>query len=75
VRLVPKASKSEQPSFETVEKVTAAAFGQRRKMIRGSLKEYMPFVQECGLREEARAEELTIDEFVALARLVTKARL
>ena len=75
VRLVPRAPEGEQPSFELMEKITAAAFGQRRKMIRGSLKDYMPFVQQCGLREEARAEELDVKDFVALARLATKARL
>lgn len=75
VRLVPRAPDGEQPSFEMMETITAAAFGQRRKMIRGSLKDYMPFVQQCGLREEARAEELDVKDFVALARLATKARL
>ena len=74
-RLVPRVPVGEQPSFSVMEKITAAAFGQRRKMIRGSLKEYMPFVQQCGLREEARAEELGIEDFVALAKCVTKAPL
>lgn len=72
VRLVPRVLSGDQPSFEVLEKVTAAAFGQRRKMIRGSLKEYMPFVEQCGLRAEARAEELSVAEFVALATAVTK---
>lgn len=75
VRLVPRAPSGEQPSFDLMEKITAAAFGQRRKMIRGSLKDYMPFVQQCGLREEARAEELDVEDFVALANCATKARL
>lgn len=73
VRLVPRAPQGEQPSFDLLEKITAAAFGQRRKMIRGSLKDYMPFVQQCGLREEARAEELSVDDFVALALCASKA--
>jgi 16S rRNA (adenine1518-N6/adenine1519-N6)-dimethyltransferase len=72
VRLVPRARVGAQPSFETMEKITAAAFGQRRKMIRGSLKEYMPHVEACGLRAEARAEELSVAEFVALAASVAK---
>lgn len=75
VRLVPRAPEGDQPSFELMETITAAAFGQRRKMIRGSLKDYMPFVQQCGLREEARAEELDVKDFVALATCATKARL
>lgn len=74
VRMVPRAPSGEQPSFEMMEKITAAAFGQRRKMIRGSLKEYMPFVEECGLREEARAEELSIGDFIKLGFCATRAR-
>lgn len=72
VRLVPKDLPAEKPDFVALEKITAAAFGQRRKMIRGSLKDYLSFVRECGLREEARAEELAVEDFVALARLATK---
>lgn len=73
VRLVPRTFKDEQPKFETVEKLTAMAFGQRRKMIRGSLKEYLPQIEKCGLRPEARAEELSVDDFIALARAIEKA--
>ena len=52
--------------FATMEKITAAAFGQRRKMSRGSLKEYIDSVNKVGLREEARAEELTVEDYAAL---------
>lgn len=69
VRLVPK-KQDHLPAFETMEKLTAAAFGQRRKMIRGSLKDYMPQIESCGLRPEARAEELSIDDFIKLARAI-----
>jgi len=71
VRLVPKENIG-TADFAVMEKLTAAAFGQRRKMIRGSLKDYMKYVQACGLREEARAEELGVEEFVKLAEAVTK---
>ncbi len=74
VRLVPKHDFA-GVDFAVMEKVTAAAFGQRRKMIRGSLKDYMAHVEACGLRPEARAEELSVEEFTALARSVTKALL
>lgn len=72
VRFVPKHNPAEGISFEVMERITAAAFGQRRKMIRGSLKDYMPYIESCGLRPEARAEELTVDEYMTLARAVTK---
>ena len=70
VRLVPK--KKVDADFSVMEKLTAAAFGQRRKMIRGSLKNYIPYIEACGLRPEARAEELSVEDFAALAKAVTK---
>ncbi len=70
VRLVPK--EKQAADFSTMEKLTAAAFGQRRKMIRGSLKDYMTHIEKCGLRPEARAEELSVADFTALAVAVTK---
>ena len=59
-----------------VEKVTAAAFGQRRKMIRASLKplasERCPLeeiFEKSGIPGTRRAEELSIDQFLDLAAL------
>jgi 16S rRNA (adenine1518-N6/adenine1519-N6)-dimethyltransferase len=75
VRLVPKTNASKDIGFKVMEEITAAAFGQRRKMIRGSLKEYMDHVKFCGLNEQARAEELSVDDYIALAKSVAKARL
>jgi 16S rRNA (adenine1518-N6/adenine1519-N6)-dimethyltransferase len=57
-----------------LEAVTAAAFGQRRKMLRSSLKgvtdEPEGLLGCLGLSPTARAEELTVDDFVRLARSV-----
>ncbi len=54
--------------------LTAAAFGQRRKMLRASLKQIcsdpMGLLAEAGIDETARAEVLTIDDFCKLARLL-----
>jgi len=56
----------------TLERVTAAAFGQRRKMLRQSLKSLTPdaggLLARAGVTETARAEELDIAAFCALAR-------
>ena len=56
----------------TVETVTRAAFGQRRKMLRQSLKAATPdptrLLAATGLPETARAEEISVEGFVALAR-------
>lgn len=72
VRFLPKKMSGEVPSFSGMEGLTASAFGQRRKMIRGSLKEYLPQIEECGLRPDSRAEELAVDDFVKLAIAIRK---
>lgn len=69
VRLAPK-KRADTIPFEAMEKLTAAAFGQRRKMIRGSLKEYLSEIEACTLRPEARAEELAVADFVRLAQAI-----
>jgi 16S rRNA (adenine1518-N6/adenine1519-N6)-dimethyltransferase len=57
---------------EKLEIVTRAAFGQRRKMLRRSLAAIggAELLAQAGVPEEARAEELTIDQFCAIARLL-----
>lgn len=74
VHLKPKILNEAQPAFETVEKVTARAFGQRRKMIRSSLKDYREYFDEVGLDETLRAENLSVEQFVALAICVEQRR-
>jgi 16S rRNA (adenine1518-N6/adenine1519-N6)-dimethyltransferase len=55
-----------------LEKVTAAAFGQRRKMLRQSLKAIggAALLEKAGIDGSRRAETLSVEEFVELARLV-----
>jgi 16S rRNA (adenine1518-N6/adenine1519-N6)-dimethyltransferase len=72
VHFRPKEKVPDAPAFETVEKLTAAAFGQRRKMIRSALKNYLPAVQALGLDETQRAENLTVTEYIALAKEIEK---
>jgi 16S rRNA (adenine1518-N6/adenine1519-N6)-dimethyltransferase len=56
----------------TLERVTAAAFGQRRKMLRQSLRAATPdpaaLIAAAGLPDTARAEELSVEAFCRLAR-------
>lgn len=66
----------EPADWRTMEAVTAAAFGQRRKMLRQSLKalgDAEALLAETGLDGTARAEEVPVAGFAALARAV-KAR-
>jgi 16S rRNA (adenine1518-N6/adenine1519-N6)-dimethyltransferase len=70
VRLVPHAAPLPCRAG-ALEAVTRAAFGQRRKMLRQSLKSLTadpgPLLQEVGIAETARAEEIPVEGFVALA--------
>ncbi len=63
--------------LDALERVTAAAFGQRRKMLRQSLKSLgVPpagLIAAAGVAETARAEELEVEAFCALARAYTGA--
>jgi 16S rRNA (adenine1518-N6/adenine1519-N6)-dimethyltransferase len=67
VHFVPRAVAPSRPAFAMVEKITAAAFGQRRKMIRSSLKDYLPAIEAEGINPELRAENLSVEEFIKLA--------
>ncbi len=69
VQFIPKTLPDDAPSFEAVEKITAAAFGQRRKMIRSSLKDYKAGFEALGIDETIRAEELSIEQYIQLAAL------
>ena len=59
---------------ERLEQITEAAFGQRRKMLRSSLKNVtgaLEALSTLGIDAERRAETLSVGEFVALARLLS----
>jgi 16S rRNA (adenine1518-N6/adenine1519-N6)-dimethyltransferase len=62
-----------------LERVSEAAFGQRRKMLRQSLRtlspDPLPLLAAAGIEPTARAEDIPIDGFVALARAFEDARL
>jgi 16S rRNA (adenine1518-N6/adenine1519-N6)-dimethyltransferase len=54
-----------------LEQLTAAAFGQRRKMLRSSLKglpQALVTLDELGIDSQRRAETLSVSDFVAVAR-------
>ena len=57
-----------------LERLTGAAFGQRRKMLRSSLKAVpgaLETLESLGIDAERRAETVSVDEFVALARALS----
>jgi 16S rRNA (adenine1518-N6/adenine1519-N6)-dimethyltransferase len=61
-------------SIAIMERLTAAAFGQRRKMLRQSLKALpgaLEALQSLGIDSQRRAETLSVPDYVALARALS----
>ena len=61
-------------SARILERVTEAAFGQRRKMLRQSLKGLpgaLAALEHLGIDSQRRAETLSVEEFVAIGRELT----
>jgi 16S rRNA (adenine1518-N6/adenine1519-N6)-dimethyltransferase len=70
VHITPKEA-PEGVSPKAMEQLTAAAFGQRRKMLRQSLKGLpgaLDCLEMCGIASDRRAETVSVNEFVALGR-------
>jgi 16S rRNA (adenine1518-N6/adenine1519-N6)-dimethyltransferase len=69
----PKTKPDPACSVQTLGRVTAAAFGQRRKMLRQSLKQLTPMPElllaKAGISPELRAEQLTVAQFALLANI------
>jgi len=78
VHMVPVAAGAHAPSLSALERITAAAFGQRRKMLRVSLKRVFDAPEAAcaaaAIDPTARAEQLDVDAFVRLARIFEQPR-
>ncbi|PVM86513.1 16S rRNA (adenine(1518)-N(6)/adenine(1519)-N(6))-dimethyltransferase RsmA [Caulobacter endophyticus] len=74
-RLVPLEPAPDKALVSALERVTAAAFGQRRKMLRSSLKPIGggALCEAAGIDPDARAETIPIEGFQALAAALLKA--
>jgi len=72
IGLTPRAAQPSPVLFAQMERLTAAAFGQRRKMLRGALKSVGgdALLKVAGIAGERRAETLSVAEFDRLARLL-----
>ena len=69
VRLVPRADRPAPQVRDALQRVTAAAFGQRRKMLRASLKPLggEALCMAAGIDPQARAETISVAGFLVLA--------
>jgi 16S rRNA (adenine1518-N6/adenine1519-N6)-dimethyltransferase len=78
IELVPLAEPAFPARLADLERVTQAAFGQRRKMLRQSLRSLGGNTEEllaaADITPTARAEELTVEQFATLARIFEKQR-
>ncbi|HCX69275.1 16S rRNA (adenine(1518)-N(6)/adenine(1519)-N(6))-dimethyltransferase RsmA [Parvibaculum sp.] len=78
VELLPRAAPLAEADPRALERVVAAAFGQRRKMLRASLKSLgrdpLPLLEAAEIEPTRRAEELSVEAFCALARAFTASR-
>ncbi len=76
VELVPKPAPEPHCRTGALERVTAAAFGQRRKMLRSSLRQVAQDAEavllKLGINPQARAEELDIADFCRIANALTE---
>ncbi|MGH6866421.1 MAG: 16S rRNA (adenine(1518)-N(6)/adenine(1519)-N(6))-dimethyltransferase RsmA [Methyloceanibacter sp.] len=71
VELVPRSAPEPECDVKRLEQVTAAAFGQRRKMLRTSLRQLTPdskaLLESLGIEPTARAENLEVADFCRIA--------
>ncbi len=74
IRLTPKLTQPSPAEIGAMERLTAAAFGQRRKMLRGALKPLggEALLTAANIDPTRRAETLTIQEFETLAHTTIK---
>lgn len=70
VHLTPRATRPDAATLSKLERVTQAAFGQRRKMLRSSLKVLggADLCERSGIDASQRAEVIDVDGFLRLAR-------
>ena len=67
VRLTPLENTSTIP-IKTLESLTAAAFGQRRKMLRQSMKNHLQLLEGCGIDPTLRAEDVSVADYIRMAK-------
>jgi 16S rRNA (adenine1518-N6/adenine1519-N6)-dimethyltransferase len=76
VEITPVAEPADAPSLATLEKVTAAAFGQRRKMLRSSLRavggDVESLVRAAGIEPTLRAEQVPVEAYVRMAQFIER---
>lgn len=75
IQLVPRLLPAPACNLKVLERVTASAFGQRRKMLRSSLKTLLAdpekLLTEAGIDPELRAEQVPVEGFARMAAILS----
>jgi len=73
VRLTPRAERPAAPLIAALQTVVQAAFGQRRKMLRSSLRDIggEALCESVGIDPDARAQTVPVAGFLAMARAIS----
>ena len=73
VRITPQPMDLSIESRRQLESCVRTAFGQRRKTIKNTLGKHIPHdvLARCGIELERRAEEISVEEYVHLARSIS----
>lgn len=72
VRLIPKAAECCTADMAALSQVVSAAFSQRRKMLRNTLKELFDSaaLQALGIAPDCRPEDVAVEDYVRLAQVL-----
>jgi len=71
VRMLPRPASLVRPEqTEAFAKLVMQAFSQRRKMLRNTLREYAAQLEQVGIEPTARAEEVSVEAYVALVAAI-----
>lgn len=74
VHLIPRETPAPHCAISALERVTGAAFGQRRKMLRSSIKTLVEnsetLLERAGIDPQLRGEQLQVADFARLAALL-----
>jgi 16S rRNA (adenine1518-N6/adenine1519-N6)-dimethyltransferase len=70
VEFRPRLNRVDKIPFETLETILADGFNQRRKMIRSSMKKYLPAIDRTNIDSSLRAENLSVSDFIKIAEQI-----
>jgi 16S rRNA (adenine1518-N6/adenine1519-N6)-dimethyltransferase len=73
VRLQPRARSDKNLPWSVLDDLLQRAFAQRRKMLRGTIKDLVPVLEELGLQPTERAEDIAVDDYLRIAQKIRDA--